>query len=282
MLSFKELLELTSWGVPREISREKERREKYPPMKGSIKNGGHYRGVPGLDIAACLPELSNEEMLLLADELSDQYPKIAPEENIGYAGCIRDIHGEWTKGRVAFTSIEKLKNLNIDFELPGKFIKLLEENFIKKNNNYGLCVLYEVSGHRYGDQVLIFDDETKMKQMWHSYMLSVKHAHKCNSDKHKFTPYYWAAMYFKLFGKKKKALRNFNIFLKILNDSIEDGENYRIHYPDKVIRAFQYISLNIKNWNLFFEEWKQKAKNIAIKTTIEKNKAKRNGYNCPP
>ena len=275
MLLYEELLELISWGIPRQLDKEKERIQKHKKIQNAFY-GGHYVGAPGRDIKVLLPFLNYIQLQEIANELSNQYPLISKGNHIGYSACIRYIYGMEDSRLGLLQSKEYCKTKKekgLDWEVADKLIKLLENNFIKKNNHYGLCILYEMKAHRLGDKFIISGNKKFAKKMEQLYVNSQKKSQLCNSYKHKFSPYFWAAKYFEQFKMEKKMLYYANLCITAANETPAAKESY----ANKIMSCFLMFkkTLDKKQWYNFYKQWKRKAKNRAIKLGISKALHKR-------
>ncbi len=200
-LSFNELVKLCSCKIL----------SKVPKQPGNIKgafNGGDYLGRPGKDVFFALPFLSDEQMTIIADVLSNQFPHISPNNHVGYAACIRYIYGQFEKQGVLRSEedFKRMRKEGIEWDLPRKFMSFLKKNFEEKQNYYALCIYYEMEAHRLGDEGVLQKDKIKIEEMEKTYLRSVEYAYKCNSLKQKFTPYFWAFKYFEKLENHEKAL----------------------------------------------------------------------------
>jgi hypothetical protein len=273
-ISYKLLLEVTSWGIfamkMKGKSVSDERIKKLCKVKNAVY-GGIYVGSPGKDIYLMLPYLSDKQMKEVVLIMVQNFPKIPPRTYVNIAACIRFIYGQFEKQGILKSNkdFERMKNEKLDWILSRKFLKMLEMEFKKNNNYYGLDILCEMEAHRLGDEAVIKRDEKILKNMEEKYNKSVKYANKCKSYKHMFSIYYWMGEYFKKFGKIEKAVKYFK--LSIANASkyyckyFPQGEQY---YSKRLSDSFKYIKDNDK---IDYKEFSKKYKN-SIKNKFKKGR----------
>ena len=217
-ITYDELKEMCTRKIPAKVPKEP------GPFPGAAVNGGAYLGAPGKEVFAWLPFLSDKQMDEIAEIMTERWP-VFTGAHVGNAACIRYIYGQFEKqGALKSKEIfRKMRNDFPDWELPRKFIKIMEEKFKEKNKHYGLCILYEMEGHRLGDEAWTQRNKEKGREMEKTYLASVKHAHKCNSYKQMFTPYFWVSRYFSKLGDYEKSVY-------YAKKTIEEAEK---HCPDK-------------------------------------------------
>jgi len=209
--------------------------------------GGVYVGSPGRDVYHMLQYLSDNQMKIVAKKLADKFPIKRPSTNSQYSACIRFIYGQFEKQGVLRSSsdLKRMKREGVDWSLSRKFLKLLEKELKKENKNHGLVILYEMEGHRSGDEAIIDNNSNKMYEMEQFYLKGIKSADKCNSYKHMFSLYYWASQYFKKFGNgekrmyySKKAIKQ---SLKYYHKYFPSGDRY---YSNRLGKTFSYVNGN--------------------------------------
>lgn len=246
-ISYKELLDIVSWGVC------------FMPMKGNsvndrrldriekIDNAAHkgvYVGSPGKDIFFMLPHLNDKQLSVVAHSLCRQFPKKPPKVYANIAACLRFIYGQFEKqGSLrSEKDFDRMKNNMPDWSLSRKFIGLMEDEFSKDKNYYGLSMIYEMEGHRLGDEAVLFNDSSQIDKMENVYNKCVKYAYKCKNYKHLFSIPYWAYEYFKKFGDKKRAVKYGELAIKNARKHylkyFPKGEKY---YSKRLSDAFFYI-----------------------------------------
>ena len=248
---------------------------KVPKKPGSTKgafNGGDYLGAPGKDIFFYLPKLTPEQFDIIVEKHSEQYPRKPPGTHVGTAACIRYIYGQFEKQGVLRSKRDRKRMQNdrgkIDWSLPRKFISALQTKFREKEHYYGLTITYEMEGHRLGDEAVLYKDYVKLDAMEAVYVESVRYAHKCNSYKQMFTPYYWAAMYFILMKDRNKALHYCRTTIIQAERHCPDA---RASYVEKLIDCAQYLkSDNKKEWQRWRKDFARKVKNRAVKKMLQK------------
>ena len=238
-------------------------------VKGAF-NGGRYVGAPGKDIFFALSKLTDEQLQILADKHSVQYPRKPPGNHVGTAACIRYVYGQWEKQGILRSKGDRkrMEKEDTDWSLPRKFIGLLCESFRETKHYYGLCIVAEMEGHRLGDEAILHKDDDKLKEMEEVYVSSVKYAHKCRSYKQMWTPYYWAARYFMLARDNEKSEHYCKVTIKEAEKHCPDA---RGSYVEKLFNCADYLRRrDKKSW----EKWRNKiaprAKNKAVKKLFRK------------
>ncbi len=262
-LEFDKLIELCS----------KKILSKVPKVSGLVKgafNGGDYLGRPGKDIYFALPNLTDGQMDRLADVLSDRYPFVAPNNHVGYAGCIRYIYGQFEKQGILRSDedFERMRRDGVEWSLPRKFMLILKNKFEEKKNYYGLCLYYEMEAHRLGDEALLRLNNDELLNMEVCYEKSNKYAEKCNSLKQKFTPQYWACMYF-------AKIRDHNRGLKYAKETLKQMEKFcpsaKQGYLVKAIDIAKYLKKSHSaEWNNIRSMYVKTAKNDCIRKMLKK------------
>jgi hypothetical protein len=248
---------------------------KVPEAPGSIVgafNGGDYLGRPGKDIYFALPNLTDEQMEKLSDVLSDQYPFIAPNNHVGYAGCIRYIYGQFEKQGILRSNedLKRMQKEGVEWDLPRKFMGMLKKKFEEKNNFYGLCIYYEMEAHRLGDEAFLNDDKEKVAEMEKHYMRSVFYAGKCGSQKQEFTPYFWACLYFDKIGDHERGLYYGKTTLEQMEKFCPSSKQ---GYLVKAVDCANYLKKRHPNeWKTIRNELSKNAKNDCIIKMLKKVK----------
>ena len=235
-------------------------------MRGAF-NGGTYLGSPGKDIFFFLPKLNDKQFKKLIKVHSRQYPRTPPGNHVGVAACIRYIYGQFEKQGTLRSSkdMKRMKEAGINWGNPRKFIFALRKRFADENHYYGMCITAEMEAHRLGDEALLFGSAKKVREMEHMYLESARYAHKCDSFKQMFTPYYWSAKYFMKFRNQEKALHYSKITLLEAEKHCPDA---RGSYVDKLLDCANYVKEH-GNWS----KWRRKitgAKNRAVKKMLKK------------
>ena len=270
-INYNQLLEIISWGIFSMRMKGNSvfdiRLKKIQKINGA-DYGGIYVGSPGRDIYHMLPYLDNEQMEKVAGLLCEKFPTIPPHSYANVAACIRFIYGQFEKQGILRSEkdFKRMKKGELEWSLSRKFLKFLENEFEKINNYYGMSMLYEMEGHRLGDEAVINKDIKKLEEMEKKYNKCVEYANKCKSYKHMFSIYYWAGEYFNKFGKTNKAIEYYK--LSIINASkyyckyFPNGEKY---YSERFLNSLKYIKVNDKkNWFYFKKKYnsiKNKFKN---------------------
>lgn len=246
-ITYDQLLEIISWGVftkemkgscikDSELVDVMELRTK---MKGAYHRGV-YVGSPGADIFYFLPYLSEDQMREVAKMLGDLFPKVPLHQHVQTSACIRQIYGLFIKEGILLSDkrMKQMANSDLEWSLPRKFLGILCKEFKKIKNYYGLCIVYEMDGHRYGDEAVLKKSKDKLELMRQSYEMSVKYAFKCNCKKQIFTPYYWGAKYYDKYGDKKRAVEWYSLMIENFN---EKGAKRRGVYLVKLTDAVNRI-----------------------------------------
>ena len=224
------------------------------PVPWAVK-GGHYLGAPGKEIFYSLPALSDEQWDALAEKHARQWPSPlagepykTPGNHVGYAACIRYIYGQFEKQGVLRSKQDKqrMTNSGVNWDLPRKFMDTLKEKWLENDCHYGLCIAYEMEGHRLGDEVVINKDLSKLQEMEKCYLKSVEYASMCNSYKQMFTPYYWASRYFM---EAKDMRRACNYSEKAIVEAEKHCPDARGSYVAKIVVCANYLKKNNpKKW----------------------------------
>ncbi len=262
-LEFNELLDLCSKKIMSKVP-------KVPgPVKGAF-NGGDYLGRPGKDVFFALPDLTDEQMDELADVLSDRYPFVAPNNHVGYAGCIRYIYGQFEKQGIlrSEADFERMRRDGVEWSLPRKFMLILKNKFEDKKNYYGLCLYYEMEAHRLGDEALLHLNNDDLLHMEVYYEKSNEYAEKCNSLKQKFTPQYWACMYF-------AKIRDYNRGLKYAKATLSKMEQFcpsaKQGYLVKAVDVAKYLKkFHPVEWGDIRRGYAKNSKNDCIRKMLKK------------
>jgi len=273
-ITYEELLELIKWGLFNKPMKGVQ--INWPDLKSivPIANAAHkgkYVGSPGKDIFFALPYLSDSQMKEVAERLCEEFPVIPPYNHLNVGSCIRFIYGQFKKqgtlrSKRDFRRMKKeMNNDKIDWSLPRKFLGYLSDEFKKNKNYYGLCILYEMEGHRLGDEAVLCKDKRKLKKMEKKYLKSVDYAFKCNSYKHMFTPYFWCAKYFAKYKNRGKAVYYFK---EMINSIMKNKNDPRFLYTDKIIEAFIYLNRIDGNWKQFYKLCKKSKDKCIRRATV--------------
>jgi hypothetical protein len=284
-ISYEQLLEIISWGVfTKEMKgtciKDSELvgiMELRPKMKGAYYRGV-YVGSPGADIFYFLPYLSEDQMRVVARMLAELFPKIPLYHHVQTSACIRQIYGLFIKEGILLSDerMRQMANSNLDWSLPRKFLGILCEEFKKIKNYYGLCIVYEMDGHRYGDEAVLEKSKDRLELMRQSYKMSVKYAFECNCKKQVFTPYYWGAKYYDKYGDKKRAVEWYSLMIENFN---EKGAKRKGVYTAKLMDAVNRIRkldmekfLNI--YNFYIVDNNLKVNRKPLKKALQKSNDK--------
>ncbi len=247
ILNYDQLLEIVSWGIfsmdMKGNSVCDKRLDKIKKIDGAAY-GGVYVGSPGRDIYSMLPYLNDHQTKEISVLLCSKFPKKPPRTYANIAACIRFIYGQFEKqGSLrSDKDFERMKKEKIDWSLSRNFLKLVMKELKNRNNYYGLTMLYEMEGHRLGDEAVISKNRSKLEKMEKNYNKCVKYAGKCRGYKHMFSIYYWAYEYFRKFGDVKNSIKYAE--LSIINANkyyykyFPKGEQY---YSNRLLKAFKYI-----------------------------------------
>ena len=262
-ITYKQLLIIVSWGIFSMDMKGTSVCDKKLKKIKKIDNalyGGIYTGSPGRDIYFMLPYLNHKQMEDIAKIMSNKFLKKPPKRYVNTAACIRFIYGQFEKQGIlrSKNDFDRMKKEKNDWSLSRKFIKILEKYLKKDNNYFGLSMIYEMDGHRLGDEAVIYKDKNKLKQMEYIYKKCILCASQCKSYKHMFSIYYWIFKYFDKFGDKEKSLKYGK--LSIINANkyyykyFEKGELY---YGERLRKTIKYIQENDskKNWKLFYNKY---------------------------
>jgi hypothetical protein len=182
------------------------------------------RGALGCLINETIANLEDNEIDIIAMHLSKIYPRddfasgMKYVDHVAHAIALRTVFGPlYRNGLVLeYTHPDRTEGLNINVDLaknaswakPFVFIKMLENHFKEGNNNYGLIILYEMIGHRYGDLSVLSEGEDRNKNvllMEQAYMNSFAKAQQIKCMKQLFSPWYWGALYFTKLEIRDKA-----------------------------------------------------------------------------
>ncbi len=249
-ITYDQLLEITSWGVFAMNMKGKSVSDKRLSTYDKIEDamyGGIYTGSPGRDIYFMLAYLSEDQMKEVASKLSGKFPRTPPKNYVNVAACVRFIYGQFEKQGILRSEEDfgRMKKEKLDWELSRKFLKILTQDLNRRNNYYGLSMLYEMEGHRLGDEAVINNDLDKLNDMENNYNKCVKYAVKCKDYKHMFSIYYWAFEYFKKFGDTKNAIKYAKLSIKnatmYYRKYFPNGESY---YAARLGKAFSYVDKN--------------------------------------
>lgn len=89
------------------------------------------------------------------------------------------------------------------WRLGLEFCLILEQEFKNEDHLYGLTILYEMLGHRFGDLSLQGHDQVDKMESY--YMQAYQLAKKIPCPKHIFSTWFWGACYFSKLGINDKA-----------------------------------------------------------------------------
>ncbi len=258
------MLEIVSWGIfsmkMKGNSVSDKRLKKCKSIKNAIYNG-IYVGSPGRDIYFMLSYLNKRQMKEIAKLMRKKFLIIPPKNHGNVSACIRFMYGQFDKQGALRSDedFERMKKEKPDWALSREFIWFLFEELRKNNNYYGLTMLYEMEGHRLGDEAVIYKDKKKIGYMEQNYFLCVKFAERCKSYKHLFSADYWAGEYFVKFGNVSKAINYFK--LAILNAEkyyykyFPNGDQY---YSKRLLKSFRYVKKNDREgWKEFYRKCKK-------------------------
>ncbi len=263
-ISYNQLLEIISWGVFSMKMKGKSVSDKklsdYNRIEGAMY-GGIYTGSPGRDIYFMLPYLSDTQMAEAALKLADKFLTKPPDNYVNVAALVRFIYGQFEKQGILRSEkdFERMKKEKLEWFLSRKFLGLLKKELKNRNNNYGLSMIYEMEGHRLGDEAVISYDKNKLKKMEDNYLKCVRCAIKCKGHKHMFSIYYWAYKYFKEFGDIENAVKYGKLSIKnskkYYYKYFPNGENY---YSSRLKKTFSYIEQNdVRNKDNFTNKYKK-------------------------
>jgi len=262
-LKFEDLLGMCQGHIPVVVGQKK-------VMVRHAFNGGDYLGSPGKDIFFSLPHLDEQQMHQLARKHCNQYPEKPPGNHVGIAACIRYIYGQFEKQGVLRSKADHRRMIeqDVDWSLPRKFVEIMKNIFEEQKHYYGLTILAEMEAHRLGDEAILNKDKDKLLQMEQTYLFSAVCAHKCESFKQMFTPYYWAAKYFMLAKMKDKAWEYSRKTIKAAEKHCPDA---RKSYIEKLIDCGNFMKKHDKEeWRKFKNKVSRKAKNRAVKKMLSK------------
>lgn len=183
------------------------------------------RGTLGRLINETIAGLSDQEIDTIALHLSQIYPKDSFASNmknvdhVAPAIVFRTLFGSICKNGILLECTHPDRKAESDnttnfiktasWEKPFLFVSFLEKHFKAENNNYGLIILYEMLGHRYGDLAVLSTGEEREKNvalMEQAYLNSFQKARQIKCMKQSFSPWYWGAMYFTKLGMRDKAI----------------------------------------------------------------------------
>jgi hypothetical protein len=214
-------------------------------------------GKLGCLIQETIQSLSDEGIKNVALELSSIYPKDEFAHNMKRVNHIptslvlRTVFGPLTRNGVLleYTHPDRKDGLKHNIDLTKNtswqksflFIKYLEDHFIKQNNNYGLLILYEMLGHRYGDLAVLSEGNERSSNvtlMEKAYIDSFNKANEIKCMKQLFSPWYWGALYFTKLGMQDKAVEWHKQHLEMAKQYMHDG---RGSYIDKLSMSFKML-----------------------------------------
>ena len=240
-MTFDELIVLINLGVVT-----------YDTLKkaGDLRSG-KYIGAPGKEIFKLLPFLSNEQIKSAACLLANSYPNKPPKSHVEWAVCIRYIYGCFEKQGCLRSEKDKERMIRekANWQTSEIFIENMRKEFVNKNNKYGQILIYEMRGHRFGDEAIIYNKPTKLDIMLDNYLAAQKLAVQIKSWKHTFTPFFWAARYFSE-TKDARAIEYYKKTIDCMNKFCPDG---REGYLTKAQIAVNYLKKNMNKKD--FQEW---------------------------
>jgi len=262
-LSFEDLMKLCSKKISAKVPKV------HGPMKGAF-NGGDYLGRPGKDIFFALPKLNEEQFNKVVNQLSLRFPYDPPNNHVGYAGCIRYIYGQFEKQGILRSEgdLQRMQGEDIDWSLPRKFMCALRDKFLEQKNYYGLCIYYEMEAHRLGDESFLNNDKYKRAEMEMYYLKSVEYAHKCNSVKQMFTPYFWCFKYYARLGDYDKASY---YVLMTLEQMEQHCPSSKQGYLVKAMDCAKYMKQHHKKkWKEILLHYSKNGRNDCIRKMVKK------------
>jgi hypothetical protein len=216
-----------------------------------------------------LPYLTDDQIEEVSILLEKKFPVAPPGNHVNVGACIRFIYGQFEKKGILRSDddFKRMKKEKLNWDRSAYFLKILYNKLKENKNYYGVSILCEMNAHRIGDKAVIDNDEDKLIEMEELYNKSIKYAHKCNSYKQMFTPYYWAFRYFSKSNKVVKAL--FYAY-----STIEEAHKYcpdgRPGYVTKLMDCARYIRSNDKDsWKKFYKKYKN-SKNKCVKKVFKK------------
>lgn len=254
-ITYEQLKKIVSWGIfnrPIKGNGCDTSDIDHLKIEGAVY-GGIYVGSPGKDIYLMLPYMSDERMKKIVVILSDNFNKKIPISYGNVAACIRFIYGQFEKQGILKSDkdFDRMKKEKIDWTLSRKFLNFLKKELEIRHNYYGLSMIYEMEGHRLGDEAVINNDNKKLNKMERIYNKSVDFAYKCKNYKHRFSVFYWAGEYFSKFGDVENAIKYFKFAVinagKYYHKYFPNGEQY---YSVRLKKSLKYIKKNNK------EAWK--------------------------
>ena len=276
-ITYKELLEIVSWGIfnmnykgtsigDKRLAKVKKEAAKNPILNAYCK--GLYTGSPGRDIYFMLPYLTNMQMREIAILLNKNFPVSPQKSYTNVAVCIRFIYGQFEKQGVlkSDADLKEMRKNKVDWSLSRKVLKMLYEELEKNSNFYGLSILCEINGHRFGDESIINRDKVKLEEMENEYLNAINFARKCGGYKHLFSIYYWAYKYFRKFGETGKAFEYGRLAIigagKYYHKYFPNGEQY---YSKRLKSCLEYVRENgTGQWNNFYKKYVKTIKSSSL------------------
>lgn len=225
-----------------------------------------HDGSLGIKINNAILSMTNEEIEKVSRVLSEKYPgnefasDLKKVNHIATSIVLRTLFGPLTRNGLVLDCTHPDRkdglahNLSIaqtSWEKPFYFINCLEKHFAEKQNHYGLTILYEMLGHRYGDLAVVSSEfrQKYLDLMEETYKKSYQEADIIKCMKQLFSPWYWGALYFTKLGIINKAIEWHKKYNEMAMKYMFDG---RGSYTEKTI-----LSLNMLRNLLPKQEWKQ-------------------------
>ncbi len=258
--TYEQLLEMIERGVVKRIRKK----PKHKPFKFGFR-GGHYLGAPGKDIFLAMPSLANDEFVDIAHRLAGLFPSTPPNNHLHWAACIRYVYGCFEKQGCLRSKHDKRRMIeeDPDWQMPMKFMSHVRYKFRRNRNTYGRVLHYEMLGHRYGDMAIISNNNDYLEDMIKHYEKSQRLAVKCQSLKHTFTPFYWAAHYYFEVGDKESAAKYHMLNLQNMEKHCPDA---RPGYREKAVTSIKQLRAcsSRHDWKKH-QKWILKCKNRCVR-----------------
>lgn len=254
-MTYKKLLQLIKMGI-------RQKKDEIPPMRNAFR-GGNYLGCPGKDVHFGLLKLNMDqnELFNVCKSFASVFPNVPLRDHTGVAACFRYIYGCFDKQGILLSSQHRKIVANNNWKIALPFIDIVENEFLKSNNYYGLVIHYEMKAHRYGDDAIIYKSKDDISIMLDNYSKSQEFALKSKSYKHTFTPIYWAACYLEQLDTSKAVLYHMNS-LEMMDKYCPDA---RDGYMTKAIHSCKYIIDHIDNDQKHkFTTWIKTISNVCL------------------
>ena len=232
--------------------------------------------IAATNIFNVLSQISEEEMVSVAKEVALIYPTVKDiakdpsRSHTPQALFIRNLFSVLKNGTLLDQSNPDRKDhlkhnyeRVTDWDASFKFSQILEEEFKKIGNTYGVLILEEMLGHRYGDLAIIGSDvENNIRLMKESYIKSYNAAKSIKCEKQYFTPWYWGACYFSKLNMQKEAVEWHQRFYQ----EAEGPMKGRPSYKDKLRRSINLMRpfMNPQEFKDYVARWKR-SKNSFMK-----------------